>query len=115
MSTWTEFLVVTVVSLAVLTVLQAATFAVGHRIGRYNVVDVSWGLGFVSVAAVAALLGSGDVERRLLLLVLVTVWGLRLTCTCTASRSGRVKTLATRRCSNVPATTLSAPSSGRSS
>ncbi len=79
MSTWTEFLVVTVVSLAVLTVLQAATFAVGHRIGRYNVVDVSWGLGFVSVAAVAALLGSGDVERRLLLLVLVTVWGLRLT------------------------------------
>src|SRR6185437_6790405 len=38
----------------------------------------TWGLGFVGVAAVAAVLGDGDPLRRLLLLFLVAVWGLRL-------------------------------------
>lgn len=73
-----SFVVVAVSSLAALLVLQGATFAVGKSIGRYNVVDVSWGLGFVVVAAVCALVGDGDVFRRVLLLVLVAVWGLRL-------------------------------------
>jgi steroid 5-alpha reductase family enzyme len=41
-----------------------ADFAVGHRIGRYNVVDIAWGLGFIAVAAVAAVLGTGDPTRR---------------------------------------------------
>ena len=58
--------------------MHGITFVVGRRIGRYNVVDVTWGLGFVGVAAVAAVLGHGDLFRRLLLLVLVAVWGLRL-------------------------------------
>ena len=79
MSAWSSFLTVTLVSLAGLAVLQAATFAVGRRIGRYNVVDVAWGAGFVYVAAVAAALGSGDPVRRVLLLVLVALWGVRLT------------------------------------
>ncbi|MGW0025683.1 DUF1295 domain-containing protein [Rhodococcus sp. NPDC003383] len=79
MSAWSSFLTVTLVSLAGLAVLQAATFAVGRRIGRYNVVDVAWGAGFVYVAAVAAAIGSGDPVRRVLLLVLVTLWGVRLT------------------------------------
>jgi steroid 5-alpha reductase family enzyme len=56
----------------------AVTFAIGHRIGRYNVVDVAWGLGFIVVAAVSAILGSGDPLRRWLLLALVAIWGLRL-------------------------------------
>lgn len=73
-----SFLVVSVASLAILVVAHAATFAVGRRIGRYNVVDVTWGLGFVAVAAVCAALGDGDLFRRLLLLALVAVWGLRL-------------------------------------
>ncbi|HET8994493.1 MAG TPA: DUF1295 domain-containing protein [Rhodococcus sp. (in: high G+C Gram-positive bacteria)] len=79
MSTWSEFFLITATALVLLTLIQAITFTVGHRIGRYNVVDVSWGLGFVAVAAAAAVLGSGDASRRFLLLALVTVWGLRLT------------------------------------
>lgn len=70
--------VVTVASLAALVVLHAITFAVGRHVGRYNVVDVAWGLGFVVVAAVCAVVGTGDLFRRLLLLGLVAVWGLRL-------------------------------------
>jgi steroid 5-alpha reductase family enzyme len=73
-----SFLVVTAASIGVLVVMHAITFAIGRRIGRYNVVDVTWGLGFVGVALVAALVGSGDVFRRTLLLVLTAVWGLRL-------------------------------------
>jgi len=79
MNAWSEFVLITVSAVVLLAAIQAVTFAIGHRIGRYNVVDVSWGLGFVAVAAASALLGSGDVSRRMLLLALVTVWGLRLT------------------------------------
>ena len=56
------------VSALALAVLHAVTFAVGKRIGRYNVVDVTWGLGFVAVALVAATLGHGAPSRRWLLL-----------------------------------------------
>ena len=65
-------------SLAILVVVHGITFLIGRRIGRYNVVDVAWGVGFVAVAAVAAAVGTGDLFRRVLLLVLVAVWGLRL-------------------------------------
>jgi steroid 5-alpha reductase family enzyme len=61
-----------------LVLVYGATFLIGRRIGRYNVVDVTWGASFVAVAAVAAMFGTGDPFRRLLLLVLVAVWGLRL-------------------------------------
>ena len=73
-----NLVVVSVASLAILVVVHGITFAIGRRIGRYNVVDVAWGLGFVAVAAVAAALGTGDLFRRILLLALVSVWGLRL-------------------------------------
>jgi steroid 5-alpha reductase family enzyme len=69
---------VSAASLAILVVVHGTTFLIGRRIGRYNVVDVTWGIGFVAIAAVAAVLGSGDLFRRVLLLVLVAVWGLRL-------------------------------------
>ena len=69
---------VSVASLAILVVVHGTTFLIGRRIGRYNVVDVTWGIGFVAVAAVAAALGTGDPFRRLLLLILVAVWGVRL-------------------------------------
>ncbi len=58
--------------------VHSVTFAIGRKIGRYNVVDVAWGVGFVVVAAVAALVGHGDPTRRWLLLALVSIWGLRL-------------------------------------
>lgn len=73
-----NFVVVSAASLAVLVVVHGITFLIGRRIGRYNVVDVAWGVGFVAVAAVCAWLGAGDLFRRILLLVLVAVWGLRL-------------------------------------
>ena len=73
-----SFLIVSVASLTILVVAHAITFLIGRRLGRYNVVDVTWGIGFVAVAAVCAALGTGDVFRRVLLLVLVAVWGLRL-------------------------------------
>jgi steroid 5-alpha reductase family enzyme len=58
--------------------VHGITFLIGRRIGRYNVVDVAWGLGFVAVAAGAAALGTGDLFRRMLLLALVSIWGVRL-------------------------------------
>ena len=73
-----DFAVVSGASAAALLVLHAVTFGIGRRIGRYNVVDVAWGLGFIAVATVAAILGDGDASRRWLLLALVAIWGLRL-------------------------------------
>ncbi|MCV7409724.1 hypothetical protein AWC05_24340 [Mycobacterium florentinum] len=65
-------------SVLLLAVVHSVTFAIGRRIGRYNVVDVAWGIGFVAIAAVAAVFGQGDPIRRWLLLALVTIWGVRL-------------------------------------
>lgn len=76
--TWGAFAVVTVSSLVAVVVVLTVTALIGFRIGRHNVVDVSWGAGFVAVALVAALTGAGDGWRRVLLLVLVGAWGTRL-------------------------------------
>jgi len=73
-----DFAVVSGASAAALLVLHAITFGIGRRIGRYNVVDVTWALGFIAIATVAAILGHGDACRRWLLLALVAIWGLRL-------------------------------------
>lgn len=73
-----DFVRLSAASAVALLVLHTITFSVGHRIGRYNVVDVAWGLGFIVVAAVAAVLGNGDPARRWLLLALVAIWALRL-------------------------------------
>ncbi len=72
------FAVVSGAAVAALLAVHAVTFAIGRRIGRYNVVDVAWGLGFIAVAVVAATLGDGDASRRWLLVALVAIWGLRL-------------------------------------
>jgi steroid 5-alpha reductase family enzyme len=73
-----DFSVVSGASAVALLVVFAVTFGIARRIGRYNVVDVAWGLGFIVVAAVAAILGHGDPTRRWLLLALVAIWALRL-------------------------------------
>jgi len=80
MNSWNlvNLLQVSGASVLALAVVHSATFAIGRRIGRYNVVDVAWGVGFVAIAAVAAALGDGDPARRWLLLALVAIWGLRL-------------------------------------
>jgi steroid 5-alpha reductase family enzyme len=74
----TNLLSVSGAAVLVLVVVHTVTFAIGRRIGRYNVVDVAWGLGFVGIAAAAAAIGRGDATRRWLLLALVAIWGLRL-------------------------------------
>ena len=73
-----NLLQVSAASLMALAVVHSVAFAVGRRIGRYNVVDVAWGAGFVAIATVAATVGHGDAPRRWLLLALVVIWGLRL-------------------------------------
>jgi steroid 5-alpha reductase family enzyme len=73
-----NFLLVTGFSFAALIAVFGVTFVIGRRIGRFNVVDVTWGLAFVTVAVVAAAVGTGDLVRRLLVLVLVAIWGGRL-------------------------------------
>ncbi|MEO5853211.1 MAG: DUF1295 domain-containing protein [Nocardioides sp.] len=67
-----------VLGLGTVTIVMVVTTLVSRLVGRVSVVDVAWGLGFVAVVVVAALLGDGDVARRWLLAVLVAVWGLRL-------------------------------------
>ena len=66
---------------AAVVLAQLVTFAVGLRLGRLSVVDVTWGAGFSLIAAVGFLVstGDGDPLRRGLLLGLTVVWGLRLT------------------------------------
>ncbi len=66
------------VSALALLVLMAVTALIGQRIGRHNVVDTTWGLGFVVVAVVSAVVGQGSGSRRVLVLVLTCVWALRL-------------------------------------
>jgi steroid 5-alpha reductase family enzyme len=60
--------------------LVFATWLLALRIGRFNIIDVTWGLGFVTVALVALAwsIGYGDTTRRVLVAVLVSIWGLRL-------------------------------------
>ena len=64
------------------TLVMTITALVAARLGRVSVVDVAWGLAFVLVALVSALVGiladDGDPARRWLLVALVGAWGLRL-------------------------------------
>jgi steroid 5-alpha reductase family enzyme len=73
-----NFVVVTSFALLAVVAVHGATFVIARRIGRYNVVDTAWGIGFAAVAAVAAAAGTGDLSRRILVLALTALWGLRL-------------------------------------
>jgi steroid 5-alpha reductase family enzyme len=70
--------VVSGLSLLAVVLLMTLTALEGRRQGRVSVVDTAWGLGFVLVAGVVAVVGHGPGPRRLLLLVLVALWGFRL-------------------------------------
>jgi steroid 5-alpha reductase family enzyme len=63
-------------SLAAVAVLMTVTALTARAMGRVVIVDVVWGLGFVVVALVSALLG--DQPVRWWLLLLVALWGGRL-------------------------------------
>ncbi|MDJ0361194.1 DUF1295 domain-containing protein [Rhodococcus sp. H29-C3] len=75
---WTGFLAVSGSSLVATAVLMLVTALIGAKIGRHNVVDVTWGAGFVLIAFVAAAVGTGELWRRLLLAAIVGLWGMRL-------------------------------------
>jgi steroid 5-alpha reductase family enzyme len=74
------FLLTLLVSGAAVGALLFATFVVALTVGRYNVVDAVWGLGFAVIAAVAFGMsaGHGDASRRYLLLGATVIWGVRL-------------------------------------
>ncbi len=74
------FWITLLVSAAAVTALLLLTFAVALRVGRYNVVDAVWGLGFAVIAVVAFALsaGHGSEPRRFLLLAATVIWGARL-------------------------------------
>jgi steroid 5-alpha reductase family enzyme len=71
-----RLLTVLAASSVAVVVLMTVTALVSRRVGRVSVVDVTWGLGFVLIALVSAVLG--DEPVRWLLLPMVAVWGLRL-------------------------------------
>jgi steroid 5-alpha reductase family enzyme len=78
MFSFANFLAVSGISLVAVAILMAITAVVGRRQGRVSVVDTAWGLGFVLVALLAAIAGSGSGARRLVLLAMVALWGGRL-------------------------------------
>ncbi|CAG0953230.1 hypothetical protein MYXO_00326 [Myxococcaceae bacterium] len=61
-------------TLALFFVLWLASLALRDA----SIVDIFWGVGFVVIAAVAAVASEGALARRLLVLALVAAWGLRL-------------------------------------
>ena len=77
---WVEFLLVAAATFGAAALTMVVTTLVAIRRQRAAVVDVAWGLGFVLMAVVAAVLGSLTEAdwRRWLLLALVAVWGGRL-------------------------------------
>jgi steroid 5-alpha reductase family enzyme len=61
----------------------AVTFLTALRVGRHNVIDTAWGLGFLValLAADAVAIGSkhqGGADRRILITALTAIWALRL-------------------------------------
>jgi steroid 5-alpha reductase family enzyme len=75
------FLTGLALTFGVLLVLFVLTWLVAVRIGRFNVVDVVWGLSFIVTALVSFFWSAGHdttTWRRILVLVLVAVWGGRL-------------------------------------
>lgn len=72
---------VTIAAVVVVVALMLLTAVLARRLGRVSVVDTVWGLGFVAVALVSAVLGTALGEASYLswlLLVLVAPWGGRL-------------------------------------
>ncbi len=68
-------------SLATVVVSMAAAALRAHQLGKVAVVDVAWGLGFVAVALVSALVGFAADEadwHRWVVLAMVAAWGGRL-------------------------------------
>jgi steroid 5-alpha reductase family enzyme len=80
---WTTMGWATIAALGGIVVVAGVTFAIALNVGRHNVIDTAWGLGFLValLAADAVALGSahhGGADRRVLITVLTAVWAIRL-------------------------------------
>jgi steroid 5-alpha reductase family enzyme len=78
-----DFLTGAAVSAVASAAVFTATWLLARRLGRWNVVDVTWGFSFAVIAAVsygwsAPSAVHADATRRALVLALTVVWGLRL-------------------------------------
>ena len=74
----TRLAVVAAVAVLVAVLAMVLTAVAARRAHRVSVVDTTWGLALAAEAVAAALVGDGDLLRRVLLAVLVSLWGLRL-------------------------------------
>ena len=59
-------------------VLMLGTWVTSLAVKNASIVDIVWGLGFVTVAWVSHLVGDGLRSRQWLLTIMTSVWGLRL-------------------------------------
>lgn len=74
MSFWPLFFL----SEAIILVLVFLLWLLSLRLKNASIVDIFWGSGFVIIAWVSFLFGSGPTLLKTILLALVTIWGLRL-------------------------------------
>jgi len=59
-------------------VFMSGMFLIGRHIGRYDIVDVAWGLTFMVVVLVSFVIDQSGHTASLVLLGLVMIWGVRL-------------------------------------
>lgn len=76
------FVVALLVNLLAVLPWAAVAQLLGRRLGRVNIVDTMWGLGFCLIAVVSLVVAlstsSGDGVRRIALVAVVLLWGGRL-------------------------------------
>ena len=76
-STIADFLICAVAAV----VFMSLMFVVAKRMKRYDLIDVAWGLSFITIALTSFFLQNGpvfDIDVKLLVTVLVITWGSRL-------------------------------------
>jgi steroid 5-alpha reductase family enzyme/ligand-binding SRPBCC domain-containing protein len=66
------------ITFGVIVSLMVALWLVSLVLADVSIVDIFWGLGFVTVAWTSSVLGGPTNARGLLVAILVTVWGVRL-------------------------------------
>ena len=69
---------VLVVNAAAIVALMVATWRLSIRLGRADIVDAVWPLGFVVVGWLTWLIADGATDRKDVLVTMVTLWGVRL-------------------------------------
>ena len=64
MTSYATFATASAICLVALLLLQLGTYVVGRRIGRFNIVDVTWGAGFAVVALVVVAVACAFAQRQ---------------------------------------------------